>query len=197
MTQELGSQYPGWAGPELSFDVDGRAIVGNPVNGDVVYIGLLVDRDTDRLQSMTWRLEGSTQALHGFGAWAAALAGKSLDEIMGLDGAALLALVEVPVTNDMAEHLRSGLHKAINNYFARTGQRERITKEERNVICACQDVSDFDLRQVYLRGNQRLEDIKEATGVCSECDLCVERVTAYVEELQREFPMNVHAHIRH
>lgn len=192
-------KYPGWVEWDLALDVDGRAITGNPVSGDVAYMGLRVDREAqERVTEILWRVEGGDDAIAAFAVWVQIPTSSvvTMETLMSWTPEFLQQQV-ADIRPDIVLHLLQTVHKACNNYFARTGQKERITQEERNVLCACQDISDFEIRQVYLRGNQHLDAIKEATGVCSECDLCEERVAHYVEELQREFPMNTHAHIRH
>lgn len=52
-----------------------------------------------------------------------------------------------------------------------------MQKKEINIVCEKNNIPYKDLRIAQIKGARTLEELKKATGVCGECEVCKENLT--------------------
>ena len=57
------------------------------------------------------------------------------------------------------------LRSAINNYFIKSGQKDRVVKEQVRIIDKAANVTDHDIEEAVLEGAQTLEAVQKKTKV--------------------------------
>jgi len=73
------------------------------------------------------------------------------------------------------------LRAAINDYFLRSGQTDRIKKEETRVVCQCMNVTDEDIEHAVLDGARTFYEVQERTKAGTGCGQCQDEVDRLVE----------------
>ncbi len=53
---------------------------------------------------------------------------------------------------------------------------------ENDIVCSCRKVTDEQIRAAVRKGAQTLDQMKEETGCCGVCGLCVEDVRRIIAE---------------
>ena len=64
------------------------------------------------------------------------------------------------------------LRAAINNYYDRSGQQDKVIKEESRIICKCMNVTDHEIEEAVLEGARTLLELQEQTKMSTVCGKC-------------------------
>jgi nitrogen fixation NifU-like protein len=74
------------------------------------------------------------------------------------------------------------LRKAIEDYYQRTGQIEKIKEEEAKIICQCMNVTDRDIAEAVKKGDRTYEELQYRTKLGTVCGQCKEKASELLHE---------------
>jgi len=151
-----------------SFDVEG--IVGSPACGDVMRIWLKIDKKNDRIKDFKWRTFGCASAIAAtsmLSVMATEKNGMKLDRAMAIKprditkrlGGLPDRKIHCSVLGDKA------LRNAINNWFKKTEQYDRIIVEGSKIIDQNTKVTEVDIEAAVIDGARTVEDVQKMTKV--------------------------------
>lgn len=162
-------------------DFDGVGMVGSPACGDMMKIWIKVNPQTERITEMKWQTFGCGSAIastsmmsvmvtEGEGmTLAEAQALRPQDIMVRLDGLPTRK-VHCSVLGDKA------LRKAINDYFKRSNQPERVVVAGAKVIDKVLNITDHDIEEAVLDGAHDLEAVQAKTKVGTGDPSCLPEV---------------------
>jgi bacterioferritin-associated ferredoxin len=180
------------------FSVSGSGLAGNPANGDVAKLFFSLDGE-ERVITLAWEAHGSV-LLQGVLSWLVSYApGKTLDALLLLDTPMIVELLGgLPdKVLHVAEHVKDLIRVTANSCFVKKGERVRVIPKKKALpLCDRHDITDSFIRQHYLRGTQRSEEILRLWDKEGNCSICQHAVEDTLEALRREFPMNGQVHLR-
>lgn len=149
---------------------DGLGMVGSPACGDMMKIWIKVDKKTDRIKKMKWQTFGCGSAI----------AATSMLSVMASEKGGMLITKALEIKpQDITKRLGDlptrkihcsvlgdkALRSAINNYFIKSGQKDRVVKEQIRMIDKSAQVTDHDIEEAVLEGAQTLEAVQRKTKV--------------------------------
>jgi NifU-like protein involved in Fe-S cluster formation len=178
-----------WDMPDSTkFDAEG--IVGSPACGDVMRVWLNIDPKTERIKEFKWRTFGCASAIAATSMLSVMITekgGMKLDkaltvkpqDIMKRLGGLPDRKVHCSVLGDKA------LRSAINDWFKKRGQYDRILIEGARVLDPNTKVTEADIEEAVLEGAATLEAVQKRTKVgigYKECLPQVEELIRFYRE---------------
>ncbi len=149
-------------------EFDAEGIVGSPACGDVMRMWLKIDPKKDKITACKWRTFGC----------ASAIAATSVLSVMATEkgGAKLAKAMEIR-PQDIIRRLGGlpdrkihcsvlgdkALRAAINNWFKKTGQYDRIIVEGSRLIDPHTKVTEADIEEAVLEGARTLKEVQQRT----------------------------------
>lgn len=173
-------------GEEEKFKYNAVGMVGSPACGDVMKFWLWIDPKTEKIKKCRWRTFGC----------ASAIASTSiLSEMITRNGGMTLENARKITPEDIIKELGGlppikyhcsvlgdkALRDAINDYYRRTGQYDKIEPEGSRVIDKILKITEKDIEKAVLDGAKTLEEVQEKTKVGLGDPSCI----PLVEELIR------------
>lgn len=151
-------------------EFDAEGIVGSPACGDVMRMWLKIDRKRDRITECKWRTFGCASAIAAtsvLSIMASERGGMKLDKAMKIKPQDIIKRlgglpdrkIHCSVLGDKA------LCAAINNWFKKTGQYDRIITEGSRIIDPNTKVTEADIEEAVIGGALTLKDIQQRTKV--------------------------------
>jgi nitrogen fixation protein NifU and related proteins len=167
---------------EGSYKEDGKGIVGNIKCGDQMMVAIKVE--DERITDCKWKTYGCASAIASTSMLSEVVKGMSLDEAYHISPADIAKKlgglpehkIHCSVLGDKA------LRAAIDDYFARTGQTNRIMEEKAKVVCQCMNVSDKDIIQAVKDGARTFEELQFRTKISTVCGQCKEEAERILHE---------------
>ncbi len=167
-------------------EFDAEGIVGSPACGDMMRMWLKIDPKKDRITTCKWRTFGCASAIAAtsvLSVMASEKGGMKLDKAMKITPQDIIKRlgglpdrkIHCSVLGDKA------LRAAINNWFKKTGQYDRIVVEGSRVIDPFTKVTEADIEEAVIEGALTLKDVQQRTKVGAGYPQCLPEV----EELIR------------
>jgi len=158
------------AGEDENFQADGVGQVGSPACGDEMFIWIKVDKQNDKIKECRWRTFGCGSAIASTSVMSVMVTennGMKIEEalkikpqdIMERLGGLPARKVHCSVLGDKA------LFAAINDYFHKSGQHNRVITEGNRLIDPILKITDKDIEQAVLDGARTLEDVQKKLKV--------------------------------
>ncbi len=174
-----------WENPEMA-KYDAEGIVGSPSCGDVMRVWLNINPKTDKITAFKWRTFGCASAIAATSMLSVMVTekgGMKIDralevrpqDIMKRLGGLPDRKIHCSVLGDKA------LRAAINYWFKKTKQYDRIVIEGTQVIDPNTKVTEADIEEAVLEGAITLEAVQKRTKVGIGFPECLPKV----EELIR------------
>jgi NifU-like protein involved in Fe-S cluster formation len=149
---------------------DGVGMVGSPACGDYMKMWVKVDKEKDTIVDCKWQTFGCASAIGSTSMLSVMVSengGMKIDEALKLKPQDIMARlgglparkVHCSVLGDKA------IRSALNDYFRRSGQEGRISKERARIIDKVTGVTDHDIEEAVLEGANTLEKVQEKTKV--------------------------------
>lgn len=150
------------------FNAMGRA--GSPACGDELRIWLLVEGKDERIKKFYWRTFGC----------ASAIASTSMTSVIALEGEGMTLVEARAITpRQIMERLGGlptrkihcsvlsdkALRDAVNDYYRRTKQFDKIEPEATRIVDPIVRVTDKDIEEAILSGAKSIEEVAEKTKV--------------------------------
>lgn len=149
---------------------DGLGMVGSPACGDMMKIWIKVDKQTDKIKEMKWQTFGCGSAIA-----ATSMLSVMASENGGLEIKKALEIKPQDITKRLGDLPTRKIHcsvlgdkalrSAINNYFIKSGQKDRVVKEQVRIVDKIAQVTDHDIEEAVLEGAQTLEAVQKKTKV--------------------------------
>lgn len=171
---------------EKKFKFNALGVIGSPACGDVMKFWLWVDPKTERIKKARWRT---------FGCAAAIAATSVLSEMITEKGGMKLTEARKITAEDILKRLGGlperkyhcsvlgdkALREAINDYYRRTGQYEKIQPETGRIIDKVLKITDADIEKAILEGARTLEEVQEKTKVGTGDPSCLAEVEQLIK----------------
>ena len=153
---------------ENRFNAIGK--VGSPACGDELRVWMKVDLKTERILEFRWRTFGCGSAIASTSIASVVVTengGMTLDEARKLKPQDIIdRLGGLPQRKIHCSVLcDKALRDAINDYYRRTQQFDKIIAEASRVIDSVAKVTDHDIEEAVLEGAQTLEQVQQKTKV--------------------------------
>ncbi len=174
-----------------NFQDDGKGMVGNVKCGDQMMVLIKVDPVKKTISDCRWKTYGCASAIASTSVLSEMVKGMSLDAAYALspkDVAQQLGSlpdhkIHCSVLGDKA------LRAAINDYYLRSGQKEKIHREEARVICQCMNVTDHEIEDAVLEGARTYLQLQEKTKLGTVCGQCEPEAREILDRvIQQYFP---------
>ena len=171
-------------------DYDAEGVVGSPACGDVMRVWLNIDPKKDTITDFKWRTFGCASAIAATSMLSVMVTekkGMKIDEALKITPQDIIARlnglpdrkIHCSVLGDKA------LRAAINHWFKKTGQLERVMVEGAKVIDPNTKVTEADIEEAVLEGATTLETVQKRTKVgigFPECLSEVEQLIRFYKE---------------
>ena len=163
------------------YEADGVGIVGSPACGDVMKMWIKVDEEKDTIKECKWQTFGCASAIASTSMLSVMVTEKGG---MKLDAALKITYREIiKRLGDMPQRKihcsvlgDKALRAAINDYFIKSGQDERVQDENVKVIDKILKITNRDIEEAILEGARTLEEVQERTRVGIQDKNCIPEV---------------------
>lgn len=149
-------------------DYDGLGMIGSPACGDMMKVWVWVDKKNDKITDMKWQTFGCASAIG-----ATSMLSVMVTENGGIPIEQALKIRPQDITDRLGGLPTRKIHcsvlgdkalrSAINNYFLRSGQKDRIVEEQARMIDKIAQVTDHDIEEAVLEGAITLEAVQKKT----------------------------------
>src|SRR3989339_1387531 len=167
-------------------DYNGLGMVGSPACGDTMKIWLTIDPKTERIRDFKWQTFGCASAIASTSMLSVMVTengGRTVDEALQIKPTDIIdrlsglpdRKIHCSVLGDKA------LQAAVNDYFRRTRQEQRMKPEGSRVIDKQLNITDKDIEKAVVDGARTLEAVQAKTKVGTGDRGCL----AEVEDLIR------------
>jgi nitrogen fixation NifU-like protein len=168
---------------EESFADDGKGSVGNIKCGDQMLVAIKVK--DDRIEDCKWKTYGCASAIASTSMLSEFVRGMPLTEAYHVTPADITRKlgglpehkIHCSVLGDKA------LRAAIEDYYRRSGQENRIEREKATIVCQCMNVTDKDIERAAREGAKTWLDLQNKTKIGTVCGQCRKKA----EELLHEY----------
>jgi NifU-like protein involved in Fe-S cluster formation/bacterioferritin-associated ferredoxin len=171
-------------------EYDTEGIVGSPACGDVMRVWLKIDGKKDKITAFRWRTFGCASAIAATSMLSVMITekgGMKIDkalkvrpqDIMKRLGGLPDRKIHCSVLGDKA------LRTAVNNWFKKVGQFDRIVIEGAKIIDPNTKVTEADIEEAVLEGATTVEEVQKRTKVgigYPECLPEVEQLIRFYKE---------------
>jgi len=177
---------------EAGYGADGQGMVGSPACGDVMRVWIKVDPQTERIKDLKWKTFGC----------ASAIAATSMMSVMAVEGKGMtLDEARRLRPQDITERLNGlplrkvhcsvlgdkALRAAINDYYRKTGQTDKIEIEAGRVIDKVLKITDKDIEEAVLDGADTLEKVQEKTKIGTGDPACIPEVEQLIRFYKEKY----------
>lgn len=158
-------------------------MVGSPACGDAMKVWLLVERESsgDRIKDFKWKTFGCASAIASTSMLSLMVTengGMLVDDALKLRpqdimtrlGGLPARKVHCSVLGDKA------LRSAVNDFYRKTDQVDKITIEQGRVIDHVLKITDHDIEEAVLEGVRTLEDLQKRTKIGTGDPSCIPEV---------------------
>jgi NifU-like protein involved in Fe-S cluster formation/bacterioferritin-associated ferredoxin len=167
---------------EAGFQADGRGMVGNIKCGDQMLMAIKVSDGV--ITDCKWKTYGCASAIASTSMLSEMVKGMPLEkaykikpqDIVAQLGALPEHKIHCSVLGDRA------LRAAIEDYYAKSGQEQKIVREKAVTICQCMNVTDKDIEAAVKDGAHTYEELQYRTKLGTVCGQCREKAEALLHE---------------
>lgn len=177
---------------EAGYEADGTGMVGSPACGDVMRVWIKVDPKTERILECKWKTFGCASAIAATSMMSVMVSengGMTLDaarelkpqQIMERLGGLPARKIHCSVLGDKA------LRAAINDYYRKTGQTEKIEIEQGRIVDKVLKITDHDIEEAVLEGADTLEKVQAKTKVGTGDPACIPEVEQLIRFYKEKY----------
>jgi nitrogen fixation protein NifU and related proteins len=164
---------------EAAFAPDGRGVVGNIKCGDQMLMAIKVQDGA--ITDCRWKTYGCASAIASTSMLSEMVKGMTLEKAYQIKptdivrelGALPEHKIHCSVLGDRA------LRAAIEDYYKKSGQEDKIVREQAVIVCQCMNVTDKDIERAVKDGAHTYEELQYRTKlgtVCGQCKLKAEEL---------------------
>ena len=171
---------------ENTDDFDGVGMEGNLQCGDQMMVVIKVDKEKEVITDCQWKTYGCASAIASTSILSEMVKGRTLDqaflfspkEVAQALGGLPDHKIHCSVLGDKA------LRAAINNYYTRNGQEDKVKQEQAKVICQCMSITDHDIEDAVLEGARTYFELQERTKLGTVCGQCKDEAEVLLEKFK-------------
>ncbi len=151
-------------------DYNGLGMVGSPACGDMMKIWIKVDPKTDRIKECKWKTFGCASAISSTSMLSVMVSegeGMKIEDALKIKPQDIIARLDgLPARKFHCSVLGDkALRAALNDYFRRTNQPERIIAENARIIDKILKITDRDIEEAVLDGADTMEKLQAKTKI--------------------------------
>ena len=145
------------------FDAEGQ--VGSPACGDVMKIWIKIDPKTEKIKKLKWRTFGCASAIAStsmFSVMITEKGGMKLNDALKIKPQDIMSRLHgLPARKVHCSVLcDKAFQAAVNNYFRKTGQYQRIIVDGAKIVDKRLNITDKDIESAVLDGAKTLQDVQ-------------------------------------
>ena len=170
---------------------NGYGVVGSPACGDKMDLWIKVDSKTERIKACKWKTFGCASAIASTSMLSVMIVEKggmkvedalkiTPQDIMQRLGGLPARKVHCSVLGDKA------LRAAINDYFKKTGQLQRVKEEGKKMVDKILGITDSDIEHAVLEGAKTFEEVQQRTNVGVHDKECIPEVKQLIHYYRRK-----------
>lgn len=149
---------------------NGIGLIGNPACGDMMRIWLDIDPKDDKIKKCRWQTFGCASAIATTSVMSEMVTengGMTTDEALALDANDILKrLGGLPTRKIHCSVLGDkALRAAINDYYRRTNQKDRMVDENARIIDKEFGITDKDIEEAVKQGADSFDKVQAKTKV--------------------------------
>lgn len=173
-------------------DFNGMGMVGSPACGDMMTIWIKVDLESERVKECKWKTFGCASAISStsmLSVMVSADEGMKVDDALKVRPQDIIAkLGGLPMRKFHCSVLGDkALRAAINDYFRRTNQKERIVIEGARIVDKVLKITDHDIEEAVLDGADTLEKVQAKTKVGTGDPSCLPEVEQLIRFYKEKY----------
>jgi nitrogen fixation NifU-like protein len=173
------------------YKADGVGIVGSPACGDVMKVWIKVDKDQDIIKECKWQTFGCASAIASSSMLSIMVTenkGMKLEKAMKITPKDIIKrLGDLPTRKIHCSVLSDkALRAAINDYFIKSGQDNRVKEDTVRVIDKILKITNKDIEEAVLDGARTFEDVQERTKVGIQDKNCIPEVMKLIDHYIRK-----------
>lgn len=177
---------------EYALESDGIGLVGSPACGDGMKMFIKVDKENDKVIDCKWQTYGCGTAI----------ASTSAFSVMILQDGGMKINDALKITpKDIADYIggipprkfhcsvlaHKAFREAVNDYFEKSGQNDRIKGGSVKVIDRVLKITNRDIEHAVLEGATTFEAVQRKTKVGVHDKECIPRVKELIERYKRKY----------
>ena len=171
---------------ENTDDFDGVGMEGNLQCGDQMMVVIKVDKEKEVITDCQWKTYGCASAIASTSILSEMVKGRTLDQAFHISpkevaqelGGLPDHKIHCSVLGDKA------LRAAINNYYTRNGQEDKVKQEQVKIICQCMNITDHDIEDAVLEGARTYFELQERTKLGTVCGQCKDEAEVLLEKFK-------------
>lgn len=176
---------------EKEYKPDGIGFVGSPACGDVMKIFIKVKNN--RIIDLKWQTFGCASAIGST---------SILSDMVTKNGGITLEKAYKIKPDDIIKELGGlpsnkihcsvlgdkALQAAINDYYKRTGQLDKIPHDDKDrIVCKCLNVSENDIKMEVLEGVKDFHTLQQRTKAGTGCGKCIDEVKKVLDYYVKKY----------
>ena len=174
-----------------AFNADGMGSVGSPACGDKMVVWIKVDKE-EHITECKWQTYGCGSAVASTSMLSVMVTengGMKIEDALQLKPKDIVErLIDLPTRKFHCSVLGDkALRDAINDYFKKTGQFERVKIDGAKVIDTALKVTDKDIEEAVLEGAVTFEDVQKKTKVGTQDRSCIPQVKELIEFYKQKY----------
>ncbi|MFC2142808.1 iron-sulfur cluster assembly scaffold protein [Candidatus Aenigmatarchaeota archaeon] len=170
-----------------NYKADGVGEVGSPACGDVMKIWIKVK--DDKITECKWQTFGCGSAIASTSILSEMVIGMKLDDALKIKPHDIVKKlnglpprkIHCSVLGDKA------LREAVNNYFRKTDQEDRIVVEGAKIIDKILKITDKDIEEAVLEGASNFEEVQKKTKVGIKDKNCIPQVKELIKFYKEKY----------
>ncbi len=168
------------------YRADGVGIVGSPACGDVIKLWIKVDKENEVIKECKWQTFGCASAIASTSMLSVMVtedSGMKLEDALKISYKEIIKrLGDLPQRKVHCSVLGDkALRAAINDYFIKNDQEDRVRDENIKVIDKILKITNKDIEEAVLEGARTFEDVQERTKVGIQDKNCIPEVKELIE----------------
>jgi len=175
-----------------TYKADGMGLVGSPACGDMMRVWIKINSKEDRITELKWQTFGCASAIASTSMLSVMVSenkGMKIEDALKIKPQDIVKrLGDLPARKFHCSVLGDkALRAAINDYFRKTNQTERILTEGARVIDKETKVTDKDIEEAVLEGADTFEKVQHKLKVGISNKACIPEVEQLIRFYKEKY----------
>jgi NifU-like protein involved in Fe-S cluster formation/bacterioferritin-associated ferredoxin len=161
------------------FQADGEGTVGNMKCGDQMMFLIKVDKDRNTIADCRWKTYGCASAIASTSVLSEMIKSMPLDQAYHLSPKDIIKQLGTLPDNKIHCSVLGdkALRAAINDYYSRSHQTDKIEEKGSQVVCTCLVITQDDIEEAVAEGARTFYELQAKTKIATACGGCKEQAT--------------------
>ena len=174
------------------YKADGLGLVGSPACGDMMKVWIKIDKKEDKIKEMKWQTFGCASAIASTSMLSVMVGekgGTKIDDALKIKPQDIVKrLGDLPERKFHCSVLGDkALRAAINDYFRKSNQLDRMVNENARIIDKEIKVTDKDIEEAVLEGADTLEKVQHKLKVGIGNKSCIPEVEQLIKFYKEKY----------